>query len=54
VSRCITGAGSLEEVAATGYRWRPLVGGAPLDRLEVFHLFFRCAKGMPTTVSHSG
>jgi len=27
-----SGAGSLEQVAASGYRWRPLAGGAPLDR----------------------
>jgi hypothetical protein len=49
-----SGAGSLEEVAATGYRWRPLAGGAPLDRLGVFHLVFPRAKGMQATVSHPG
>lgn len=48
------GAGSLEEVAATGYRWRHLGGGAPLDRMEVFHLVFPRAKGMQATVSHPG
>ena len=47
-------AGGLEEVAATGYRWRHLGGGAPLDRMDVFHLVFPRAKGMQTTVSHPG
>jgi transcriptional regulator with XRE-family HTH domain len=46
--------GKLQEVAATGYRWRHLGGGAPLDRMEVFHLVFPRARGMETTVSHSG
>ena len=44
----------LEEVAATGYRWRHLGGGAPLDRMEVFHLVFPRRKGMEATVSHPG
>ena len=48
----------LEEVEASGYRWRPLGGGAPLDRMEVFHLVFPRAssrhRGMPATVSHPG
>jgi transcriptional regulator with XRE-family HTH domain len=48
------GGGDLQEVAATGYRWRHLGGGAPLDRMEVFHLVFPRAKGMATTVSHPG
>jgi transcriptional regulator with XRE-family HTH domain len=48
------GGASLKDVAATGYRFRPLGGGAPLDRLEVFHLVFPRAKGMPATVSHPG
>lgn len=48
------GEGGLQEVAATGYRWRHLGGGAPLDRMEVFHLVFPRAKGMETTVSHPG
>ena len=43
-----------QEVAATGYRWRHLGGGAPLDRMEVFHLVFPRAKGMQATVSHPG
>jgi quercetin dioxygenase-like cupin family protein len=46
--------GGLKDVAATGYRFRHLGGGAPLDRLEVFHLVFPRAKGMPATVSHPG
>lgn len=45
---------ALQDVAATGYRWRHLGGGAPLDRMEVFHLVFPRAKGMETTVSHPG
>jgi transcriptional regulator with XRE-family HTH domain len=44
----------LEEVEATGYRWRPLGGGAPLDRMEVFHLVFPREKGMEAMVSHPG
>lgn len=48
------GEGGLQEVAATGYRWRHLGGGAPLDRMEVFHLVFPRAKGMETAVSHPG
>jgi transcriptional regulator with XRE-family HTH domain len=46
--------GELEEVAATGYFWRHLGGGAPLDRMEVFHLVFPREKGMATMVSHPG
>ncbi len=46
--------GKLQDVAATGYRWRHLGGGAPLDRMEVFHLVFPRARGMETTVSHPG
>ncbi len=42
------------EVAGTGYRWRPLAGGAPLDRLEVFHLVFPLREAMETLVSHPG
>lgn len=48
------GDGTLQDVAATGYRWRHLGGGAPLDRMEVFHLVFPRARGMATTVSHPG
>jgi transcriptional regulator with XRE-family HTH domain len=45
---------TLQEIAATGYSWRHLGGGAPLDRMEVFHLVFPREKGMPTMVSHPG
>ena len=44
----------VKDVAATGYRFRHLGGGAPLDRLEVFHLVFPRAKGMSAMVSHPG
>jgi transcriptional regulator with XRE-family HTH domain len=44
----------LEEVEASGYHWRPLGGGAPLDRMEVFHLVFPREKGMEAMVSHPG
>lgn len=44
----------LAEIAATGYRWRHLGGGAPLDRLEVFHLVFPREKRMEAMVSHPG
>jgi transcriptional regulator with XRE-family HTH domain len=46
--------GKLEEVAGTGYLWRHLGGGAPLDRMEVFHLVFPREKGMEAMVSHPG
>jgi quercetin dioxygenase-like cupin family protein len=45
---------TLQEVAATGYRWRALAGGAPLDRMEVFHLVFPRTSRMATMVSHPG
>ena len=44
----------LIEVASTGYRWRHLAGGAPLDRLEVFHLVFPHRNRMEAVVSHAG
>jgi transcriptional regulator with XRE-family HTH domain len=44
----------LAEIAATGYRWRHLGGGAPLDRMEVFHLVFPREKRMEAMVSHLG
>ena len=50
----VTNADFAAFVAATGYRFRHLGGGAPLDRMEVFHLVFPRAKGMPATVSHPG
>ncbi|MEQ9334545.1 cupin domain-containing protein [Thalassobaculum sp.] len=43
-----------QEVTSAGYRWRHLAGGAPLDRLEVFHLVFPRREAMPTMVSHPG
>ena len=43
-----------QEVAATGYLWRSLGGGAPLDRLEVFHLVFPVKARMEAMVSHPG
>jgi transcriptional regulator with XRE-family HTH domain len=45
---------ALRDVDATGYRWRVLGGGAPLDRLEVFHLVFPRSSRMETMVSHPG
>lgn len=44
----------MTEVASTGYRWRHLAGGAPLDRMEVFHLVFPRRERMKTMVSHPG
>jgi transcriptional regulator with XRE-family HTH domain len=49
-----SGEQALNDVAATGYRWRVLGGGAPLDRLEVFHLVFPRKSRMETMVSHPG
>ena len=46
--------GTLDEVAASGYSWRHLGGGAPLDRMEVFRLVFPREKGMAAMVSHPG
>lgn len=48
------GADQPEEVTSAGYRWRHLAGGAPLDRLEVFHLVFPRHEAMPTMVAHPG
>jgi transcriptional regulator with XRE-family HTH domain len=44
----------LSEVKATGYRWRLLAGGSPLDRMEAFHLILPRRERMPTMVSHAG
>jgi transcriptional regulator with XRE-family HTH domain len=44
----------MAEINATGYRWRHLAGGAPLDRMEVFHLVLPRRERMPTMVSHPG
>lgn len=43
-----------KEVEATGYRWRHLAGGAPLDAFEVLHLVFPEREKMQTLVSHPG
>lgn len=48
------GSPDLAEVTSTGYRWRHLAGGAPLDRLEVFHLVFPRRESMRAMVSHPG
>lgn len=42
------------EMTSSGYRWRHLAGGAPLDRLEVFHLVFPHRETMPTRIAHAG
>ncbi|MGL4975846.1 MAG: helix-turn-helix domain-containing protein [Bosea sp. (in: a-proteobacteria)] len=42
------------EVESTGYRWRHLGGGAPLDTLEVFQLVFPLDNPMTAMVSHPG
>lgn len=44
----------LLEVESTGYRWRYLAGGAPMDRMEVFHLVFPLRERMSAMVSHPG
>jgi quercetin dioxygenase-like cupin family protein len=44
----------MAEVKTTGYRWRPLAGGSPLDRMEVFHLIFPRRERMKLMVSHAG
>jgi quercetin dioxygenase-like cupin family protein len=44
----------MTEVKTTGYRWRHLAGGAPLDRMEAFHLVFPRRERMSTMVSHPG
>ena len=44
----------MTEVTSTGYRWCHLAGGAPLDRMEVFHLVFPRRERMKTMVSHPG
>jgi transcriptional regulator with XRE-family HTH domain len=47
-------AGALSEMESTGYRWRYLAGGAPLDRMEVFYLVFPLRERMNAMVSHPG
>jgi transcriptional regulator with XRE-family HTH domain len=43
-----------EEIAATGYRFRHLAGGALRDEMEVFHLIFPARNGMEARVAHPG
>jgi transcriptional regulator with XRE-family HTH domain len=47
-------AATFREIESTGYRWVPLAGGAPLDRMEVFHLVFPPHNRMKMLVSHPG
>jgi quercetin dioxygenase-like cupin family protein/DNA-binding Xre family transcriptional regulator len=42
------------ELESTGYHWHRVAGGAPRDRLEVFHLVFPRKNKMPVMVSHPG
>lgn len=55
-SVAVHGAAALDaiEITTTGYRWRHLAGGAPLDRMEVCHLVFPRRERMKTMVSHPG
>ncbi|TNE35082.1 MAG: cupin domain-containing protein [Alphaproteobacteria bacterium] len=46
--------GGIPDVAANGYRWHHLGGGAPLDLMEVFYLVFPREKRMEVLVSHPG
>ena len=43
-----------DAAAGTGYYWKHLVGGAPLDELDVFHLILPKKDKMRTLVSHPG
>jgi quercetin dioxygenase-like cupin family protein len=42
------------ELESTGYHWHRVAGGAPRDRMEVFHLVFPRRNRMPVMVSHPG
>lgn len=42
------------ELESTGYHWHRVAGGAPSDRMEVFHLVFPRKNKMPVMVSHPG
>ncbi len=42
------------ELESTGYRWHRIVGGAPRDRIAVFHLVFPKRNRMRVMVSHPG
>jgi len=43
-----------EEQESSGYRWHRVAGGAPRDRMEVFHLVFPRRNKMNVMVSHPG
>jgi quercetin dioxygenase-like cupin family protein len=43
-----------EQQETTGYRWHRVAGGAPRDRMEVFHLVFPRRNKMKVMVSHPG
>jgi transcriptional regulator with XRE-family HTH domain len=42
------------ELESTGYRWHRVAGGAPRDRIGVFHLVFPRRNKMRVMVSHPG
>jgi quercetin dioxygenase-like cupin family protein/DNA-binding Xre family transcriptional regulator len=42
------------EHESSGYHWHRVAGGAPRDRMEVFHLVFPRKNKMPVMVSHPG
>jgi transcriptional regulator with XRE-family HTH domain len=42
------------ELESTGYHWHRVAGGAPRDRMEVFHLVFPRRNRMQVMVSHPG
>lgn len=42
------------EMEASGYHWHRVAGGAPRDRMEIFHLVFPRKNRMPVMVSHPG
>jgi len=42
------------ELESTGYHWHRVAGGAPRDRIGVFHLVFPRRNKMPVMVSHPG
>lgn len=42
------------EHESSGYHWHRVAGGAPRDRMEVFHLVFPRKNRMPVMVSHPG
>ena len=42
------------ELESSGYHWHRVAGGAPRDRMEVFHLVFPRRNRMTAMVSHPG